>query len=92
MMYEHYFIEIDDVHLVRAWLESLIQAGYQFPSLGMKTKITDIKTHGTNINLLPYGIAINNQTNLTQVPTLPAPLRSSQTQTLIPEKNNTEIP
>lgn len=32
-LYEHGYIEIDDVYLMQKWIESLLQVGYQFPPL-----------------------------------------------------------
>ena len=37
-MYERQYIELHDVHLVQAWLESLMVVGYQFPEIQRSTR------------------------------------------------------
>ena len=37
-LYEHQFIEVEDVTLVQHWLRSLLEAGYKFPDLKQQLK------------------------------------------------------
>ena len=42
-LYEHQFIEVEDVTLVPHWLRSLLEAGYKFPELKQQLKTSTYK-------------------------------------------------